>query len=203
MNVHEYQAKELLRGYGVPLAQGAPAFTVEEAVAAAAEAARPGVGGEGADPRRRARQGQVQGARRRRQGRRAARQVDRRGGGQRPADAGQDAGDGPDRPRGPRRQAPLHRGGLRHRPRALSLGAGRPRHLAHLLHRLHRRRHGHREGGARDARQDRDAVDRPGVGLLRLPRPQDRLGAEAGRCPDRPVRDARRPALQAPSSTRT
>ncbi len=35
MNVHEYQAKELLRGYGVPLAKGAPAFTVEEAVEAA------------------------------------------------------------------------------------------------------------------------------------------------------------------------
>ena len=35
MNVHEYQAKELLRPYGVPLAQGAPAFTVEEAVKAA------------------------------------------------------------------------------------------------------------------------------------------------------------------------
>ena len=35
MNVHEYQAKELLRQYGVPLAQGAPAFTVDEAVAAA------------------------------------------------------------------------------------------------------------------------------------------------------------------------
>ena len=35
MNVHEYQAKELLRQYGVPVAQGAPAFTVEEAVAAA------------------------------------------------------------------------------------------------------------------------------------------------------------------------
>jgi len=35
MNVHEYQAKELLRQYGVPLAQGAPAFTTEEAVAAA------------------------------------------------------------------------------------------------------------------------------------------------------------------------
>ena len=31
MNVHEYQAKELLRGYGVPLATGAPAFTLEEA----------------------------------------------------------------------------------------------------------------------------------------------------------------------------
>jgi succinyl-CoA synthetase beta subunit len=35
MNVHEYQAKDLLRQYGVPVAQGAPAFTVEEAVAAA------------------------------------------------------------------------------------------------------------------------------------------------------------------------
>ena len=35
MNVHEYQAKELLRQYGVPLAQGAPAFTVDEAVKAA------------------------------------------------------------------------------------------------------------------------------------------------------------------------
>ncbi len=35
MNVHEYQAKELLRPYGVPLAKGAPAFTVEEAMRAA------------------------------------------------------------------------------------------------------------------------------------------------------------------------
>jgi succinyl-CoA synthetase beta subunit len=35
MNVHEYQAKELLRPYGVPLAKGAPAFTLEEAVQAA------------------------------------------------------------------------------------------------------------------------------------------------------------------------
>ena len=35
MNVHEYQAKQLLRQYGVPVAQGAPAFTPEEAVKAA------------------------------------------------------------------------------------------------------------------------------------------------------------------------
>ena len=35
MNVHEYQAKELLRQYGVPLAQGAPAFTVDDALEAA------------------------------------------------------------------------------------------------------------------------------------------------------------------------
>ena len=35
MNVHEYQAKLLLKDYGVPVAQGAPAFTPEEAVIAA------------------------------------------------------------------------------------------------------------------------------------------------------------------------
>ena len=35
MNIHEYQAKELYRAYGVPTAQGFPAFSVEEAVEAA------------------------------------------------------------------------------------------------------------------------------------------------------------------------
>jgi succinyl-CoA synthetase beta subunit len=37
MNIHEYQAKELYRQYGVPTAAGYPAFSVEEAVAAAAK----------------------------------------------------------------------------------------------------------------------------------------------------------------------
>jgi succinyl-CoA synthetase beta subunit len=35
MNIHEYQAKELLRGYGVPVLAGSPAFTPEEAGKAA------------------------------------------------------------------------------------------------------------------------------------------------------------------------
>ena len=35
MNIHEYQAKELLRQYGVPTGRGFPAFSVSEAVAAA------------------------------------------------------------------------------------------------------------------------------------------------------------------------
>ena len=35
MNIHEYQAKEVLRGFGVPVPTGIAAFTVEEAVAAA------------------------------------------------------------------------------------------------------------------------------------------------------------------------
>lgn len=35
MNIHEYQAKSLLKKYGVAVANGLPAFTVDEAVAAA------------------------------------------------------------------------------------------------------------------------------------------------------------------------
>lgn len=37
MNIHEYQAKELLRAFGVAVPTGCPAFTVEEAVSAAAK----------------------------------------------------------------------------------------------------------------------------------------------------------------------
>jgi succinyl-CoA synthetase beta subunit len=35
MNIHEYQAKEVLRSYGVPVGKGIPAFSVDEAVKAA------------------------------------------------------------------------------------------------------------------------------------------------------------------------
>ena len=62
MNVHEYQGKEILRRYGVATPRGMPCFSVAEADAAARAAGRQGVGGQGADPRRRPRQG------RRRQG---------------------------------------------------------------------------------------------------------------------------------------
>ncbi len=37
MNIHEYQAKEILKQYGVAVPQGIPAFSVDEAVAAAEE----------------------------------------------------------------------------------------------------------------------------------------------------------------------
>ncbi len=36
MNIHEYQAKAILREYGVPVAKGAVAFTPEEADAGGA-----------------------------------------------------------------------------------------------------------------------------------------------------------------------
>ncbi len=35
MNIHEYQGKEIFRSYGIPVPQGLPAFSVDEAVAAA------------------------------------------------------------------------------------------------------------------------------------------------------------------------
>ena len=35
MNIHEYQAKDVLRGFGVTTGKGIPAFTVDEAVKAA------------------------------------------------------------------------------------------------------------------------------------------------------------------------
>lgn len=41
MNIHEYQAKGLFKQYGVNVPQGKPAFTVEEAVAAAQELGGP------------------------------------------------------------------------------------------------------------------------------------------------------------------
>jgi succinyl-CoA synthetase beta subunit len=41
MNIHEYQAKAVLREFGVPVPRGLPAFAVDEAVKAASELASP------------------------------------------------------------------------------------------------------------------------------------------------------------------
>src|SRR6187431_1334685 len=41
MNIHEYQAKAVLAKFGVPVAHGLPAFSVEEAVKAARELGGP------------------------------------------------------------------------------------------------------------------------------------------------------------------
>src|SRR3981189_2152241 len=41
MNIHEYQAKTLLREFGVPVPRGLPAFTADEAAKAANELGGP------------------------------------------------------------------------------------------------------------------------------------------------------------------
>ena len=99
MNIHEYQAKAVLKEFGVPVPRGKAVFTADEAEQRRQGARRTGLGREIADPRRRPRQGQVQGAGRRRQGRRARRQVGRRGQDHRRRDARQDARHRPDRRR--------------------------------------------------------------------------------------------------------
>src|SRR5258708_12437143 len=41
MNIHEYQAKAVLRDFGVPVPRGFPAFSVEEAAKAATDLGTP------------------------------------------------------------------------------------------------------------------------------------------------------------------
>ncbi|WP_261401297.1 ADP-forming succinate--CoA ligase subunit beta [Chenggangzhangella methanolivorans] len=71
MNIHEYQAKALLGKFGAPVPVGFPILSAADADQALAGLPGP-VGGEVPDPCGRPRQGQVQGSRRRREGRRLA-----------------------------------------------------------------------------------------------------------------------------------
>ncbi len=118
MNIHEYQAKAVLREFGVPVPRGIAGHERRRSRQGRQRARRAGLGREGADPRRRARQG------RRRQGGEIGRRRRTRG----RAPARLDAGHASDRAAGQGGAPPLHRGRLRHRPRILSLRAGRSRH---------------------------------------------------------------------------
>ncbi len=164
MNIHEYQAKRSCKGFGAPVAEGVPVFKAERGRGGGQEAARAALCGEEPDPRRRARQGQVQGTRPRRQGRRPAGEVGRGSRRQRQRNARQHAGDQADRPGRQAGQPPLYRGRRRHRPRTLSLDPRRPHGRPGRLRRLDRRRHGHRGRGARHAGKDHHRGDRPGKG---------------------------------------
>ena len=132
MDLLEYQGKQLFARHGVPVPAGAPATTVEEAVAAADEIGYPCVDqGAGAD--RRPRQG------RRHQGR----QGPRRGRGARQGDPRHG------HPR-PHRARGVGRGGVGHRRRVLRVDRLRPRGQEAAGDALDAGRHGHR-GGRRAA----------------------------------------------------
>ena len=98
MNIHEYQAKAVLRAFGVPIASGFPAFTPDEAVDGARKLAGPlwvvksqiHAGGRGKGRFKEAAAGDKGGVR-------LARSVDEVAD-IRNADAGGDAGDGANRP---------------------------------------------------------------------------------------------------------
>ena len=140
MNIHEYQAKAVLREFGVPTPRGHAAFSVDEAVKAAEELGGPvwvvkaqiHAGGRG------------------------------KGGGVKVVKSIEDVRKEADNILGNAADHPADRAqtasrcnriymedGSDDRPRALSVAVwstGRPR--GRIVHRLHRRRHGHRAGGA-------------------------------------------------------
>ena len=123
MNIHEYQAKALLREFGVPVSRGVPVLKASEAEAAAKTLDGPvwvvksqiHAGGRGKGKFKEASAGDKGGVR-------LAKSVDEVKEFAKP-DARRDAGHGADRPRRQAGQPPLHRGRLRHRQGVLSLGS--------------------------------------------------------------------------------
>ena len=155
VKIHEYQAKAILREFGVPVPNGDVADTPAEARAIAAAARRAG-GGEGPGARGRARQG-----RRREAGRRSGRRPRRRR-----ADPRHDAQDAADAARGHQGAQGAGGGGLADRPRALPVDHARPRARAHVVMASQAGRHGHRGGGGDASRRRSSGSGRdPALGL--------------------------------------
>ena len=171
MKIHEYQGKEILRNFGVPVPRGIPAFTVQEAVEAAQKLGGPvwvvkaqiHAGGRGKGG-----------------GVKVAKSVD---------DVKKLAGEilgmqlkthqtGPE---GQKVRRLLHRGRRRHQEGILRLGGDRPRLAEGGVHGLQRRRHGHRGSGACHAREDHQGVRRPARRPHRRPGQGDSPTASASR----------------------
>ena len=169
MNIHEYQAKELLKRHGVAVPDGYVAWTPDEAAAAAGKLPGPvyvvksqiHAGGRGAgrfadDPNGK---GGVRLARSLDEVRAAAEAM-----------LGHTLVTQADRPGRPPGASRLCRGRLRHRARTVSLAAGRSRHRTRHADRLDRRRHGDRGGRRAQPGEDPARRDRSGHRHLRLPR---------------------------------
>ena len=195
MNIHEYQAKAILRELGAPVARGVPAFTVEEAEKAANQLPGPvrvvkaqiHAGGRGKGRFKEDEAGDKGGVRLARFGRRRGRPC--------PPDAGQDAGHQAERRRRPGGAPSLHRRRLGDRPRALPVRPGRPRLGPRRLHRLGGRRHGHRGGGGERTGEDRHRPCRSGRRLQPAYRHDHRLCPRSLRQRGQAVRGADRQAL--------
>ena len=193
MDIHEYQAKEILARFGVPVPRGALAYSPEQAAYRARE-----IGGKAGSSRRRS----TPAAAARPAASGSARTEDE------VADAAEDtarqeAGDPPDRPARQDRLAPLRRGRRRHRAGALSgLRAG-PQVRARDDRRLR----------PKAAWRSRRSRPRSPTAIIRvcgrarrrhagLPGPRDRLRARP-RCRLHPAGgDAPSSAATAPSRTR-
>ncbi len=192
MNIHEYQAKAILREYGVPVAKGAVAFTPEEAMRAAE--ALPGpvwvvkaqihAGGRGKGKFKEPEAGEKGGVR-------LAKSVD---------DVGRFAKEmlghtlvtlqtGPD---GKAVKRLYIEDGSPIKRELVSISAGRPLHLAPRLHLLDRRRYEYRGRRAQHAREDCHADHRSGVRIFAVPWPQGCIRARTRRQPGEAMRQADR-----------
>ena len=140
------------RSYGVPVPRGYAAFTVQRGGGSRAEARRQRLGRQGADPRRRPRQG------RRRQARALASTRSRSW----PARSWA-CSSRPTRPAPKARRcaACYIEEGADIKKEYYVAAAHRPRHAEGGHDRLQRRRHGHRGSGARHAREDHHGLRRP------------------------------------------
>ena len=186
MDIHEYQAKEILARFGVPVPKGALAYSPEQAAYRAREIGGKLLGRQGAGPHRRPRQGW----------RRQALPQRGRGAGGRRRPARQEAGDASVRPRRQDRLPPLCRRRRRHREGALSGLRARPQVGARDGRRLIRGRHGDRGDRRREAAVDRQGQRRARRRHAGLPGPRDRLRA-------RPRAERRSSRPSTPSSAAT
>jgi succinyl-CoA synthetase beta subunit len=152
MNIHEYQAKAMLREFGVPVPRGHAALSVDDAVKAARDLGSPVL----------VVKAQIHaGGRGKAGGVKVVKSID---------DVKREA----ERllgsvlvthqtgPHGKQVKPPLCRGRLGDRSRVLSVGAGRPRDLAGCVRGLDRGRHGHRGGGAQQSGKDHIVFGRSG-----------------------------------------
>jgi hypothetical protein len=161
MNIHEYQAKAMLKDFGVPSPRASPSSRSRRRKRPRRNC-RPALGGQGQIHAGGRGKGKFKELEAGRQGRRAPGQVGRRGRRQCRRDARQHAGHQADRPE-PASRSTASTSRTAPTSSASSIcrcwsTAPRPRRLR----RLDRRRHGHRGGGPRHAREDRHLLDRPG-----------------------------------------
>ena len=201
MKIHEYQGKEILKRYGVPVPRGIPLLQRRRGRQGSRATGRAGLGRQGADPRRRPRQGR----------RRQAGPVGRRGQQARVRDPGHATGDAPDRTRRAAGAPPVHRGRRGHRQGTLCRHRAGPAVAEDLRDGLERRRDGHRGSGRAYAGEAAQGLLRRGGRADgrggRRPRPQDRHpGEEPARSRERCfracTRPSSRPTRRCPRSTR-
>ncbi len=179
MNIHEYQAKAVLKEFGVPVSRGVPVLKVEDAEAAAKELGGPlwvvksqiHAGGRGKGKFKEAAAGEKGGVRLAKSVEEVKQFVKEMLGNTLVTIQTGPAGKQVNR-------LYIEDGSDIEKEFYLS-AAGRPRDLARLLRRLDRRRHGHRGSRAFDPRKDHHLLGRSGHRRHAASRPHRRQGARA------------------------